>query len=172
METLTKSSESILFSQTFLKAWALQLKRFTSLINELDDAALAKHTAPGRNTGHYLLGHMVAVHDGIYPLLGFGQRLYPEYDAIFIKAPDTAGANYPAVSTLREQWNSVNERLTQKLESLEPQQWLGRHTAVSEADFEKEPNRNIFNVLVTRLAHMDYHRGQMVYLKEKLTIDN
>jgi len=75
METLTKSSESILFSQTFLKAWALQLKRLTSLIDELDDAALAKQTAPGRNTGIYLVGHMVAVHDGIYPLLGFGQRL-------------------------------------------------------------------------------------------------
>jgi len=62
----------------------------------------------------------------------------------------------------------VNDRLTQKLESLEPQQLLGRHTAVTEADFEKEPNRNIFNVLVTRLAHMAYHGGQLVYLKQKI----
>jgi hypothetical protein len=168
METLTKSSESILFSQTFLKAWALQLKRLTALIDELDDATLAKQTAPGRNTGIYLVGHMVAVHDGIYPLLGFGQRLYPEYDAIFIKAPDTAGANYPSASRLRDQWKEVNDRLTQKLESLQPQQLLDRHTAVNEADFEKEPNRNIFNVLITRLAHMGYHSGQLVYLKGKI----
>jgi uncharacterized damage-inducible protein DinB len=167
METLTKSSESILFSQTFLKAWTLQLKRFTALLDELDDEALAKQTAPERNTGIYLLGHMVAVHDGIYPLLGFGERLYPEYDAIFIKAPDSAGANYPASSTLRVQWKSVNDRLTEKLESMEPQAWLARHTAVSEADFEKEPNRNKFNLLVTRLTHMTYHSGQLVYLKAK-----
>jgi hypothetical protein len=82
METLTKSSESILFSQTFLKAWSLHLKRFNALLDELGDDALAKQTAPGRNTGTYLLGHLVAVHDGMYSLLGFGPRLYPDYDDV------------------------------------------------------------------------------------------
>ena len=167
METLTKSSESILFSQTFLKAWSLQLKRFTALVDELDDETLSKQTAPNRNTGIYLLGPMVAVHDGIFPLLGFGERLYPDYDAIFLNAPDSPGANYPAAGVLRTQWKSVNERLTEKLEAMEPQEWLARHGAVSESDFQKEPNRNKLNVLITRLTHMTYHAGQLVYLKER-----
>jgi hypothetical protein len=166
METLTKSSESILFSQTFLKAWSLHLKRFNALLDELGDDNLAKQTAPGRNTGTYLLGHLVAVHDGMYSLLGFGQRLHPDYDAVFLKAPDAPNATYPAISTLREQWISVNARLTEKLEEMAPHEWLSRHAAVSEADFEKEPHRNKFNVLVTRLTHLNYHWGQLVYLKE------
>lgn len=168
METLTKSEESTLFSQTVLKAWALHIKRFTTLVDTLDDDTLARQTAPDRNTGIYLLGHMVAVHDGIYPLLGFGDRLYESYDAIFVKAPDIAGANYPDAGTLRAQWKTVNERLMQSLENMEPQEWLARHAAVSQTDFEKEPNRNKLNVLVTRLAHLSYHTGQLVYLKGKV----
>jgi hypothetical protein len=168
METLTKPSESVIFSQTFLKSWTLQVKRFDALISELSDETLSRQTAPGRNTGTYLLGHLVAVHDGIYSLLGFGQRLYPQHDDIFLKSSDKPGTNYPPTSTLREQWKSVNDRLTQKLEAMTPAEWLGRHTAVSEADFEKEPNRNRLNVLVTRLTHMNYHWGQLVYLKDKV----
>ncbi|MEJ1238672.1 DinB family protein [Chryseolinea sp. T2] len=167
METLTKSSESLLFSQTFLKAWALQLKRFTQVVDELGDETLANQTAPGRNTGIYILGHMVAVHDGIYPLLGFGDRLYPELDALFIRTPD-AGKGYPDAASLRLKWKEVNQRLTEKLEAMDPHEWLDRHTAVSESDFAKEPNRNKLNVIVTRLAHVGYHAGQLVYLKEKV----
>ncbi|MGC3946271.1 MAG: DinB family protein [Chryseolinea sp.] len=168
METLTKSSESILFVQTILKAWLLQLKRFTQVVDELDDNTLAKQTAPGRNTGIYILGHMIAVHDGIYPLLGFGNRLYPQYDAPFIKSPDGAAKDYPTATTLRANWKEVNARLNERLEALGPAEWLGRHTAVTEADFAKEPNRNRLNVVITRLAHVGYHAGQLVYLKEKV----
>jgi hypothetical protein len=167
METLTKSTESTIFSQTFLKAWTLQLKRFNALLDGLDDETLARQTAPGRNTGTYLLGHLVAVHDGIYSLLGFGQRLYPQLDEIFLKSPEKPGADYPSIATLREQWKLVNDRLTEKMEAMTASEWLGRHTAVSEADFEKEPNRNRLNVIVTRLTHLNYHWGQLVYLKEK-----
>lgn len=167
METLTKPAESALFAQTFLKGWTLQMHRFNKLIDELDDIALAKPTAPGRNSGTYLLGHLVAIHDGIFSLLGFGERLYPEYDETFVKLADVPGAKYPAISTLREQWRQVNERLQEKLEAMSPSEWLGRHSAVSEADFEREPNRNRLNVLVTRLTHLNYHWGQFVYLKEK-----
>jgi hypothetical protein len=168
MESPTKSSESILFVQTFLKAWSLQLKRFTQLVDELDDVALAKPTAPGRNTGIYILGHMIAVHDGIYPLLGFGERLYPEYDALFITSPDAAGKPYPAAAVLRANWKEVNNRLNERLAAIESTEWLARHNAVSDADFAKEPNRNKLNVVLTRMAHVGYHAGQLVYLKEKV----
>jgi len=36
----------------------------------------------------------------------------------------------------------------------------GRHTAVSEEDFEREPHRNRFTVLLGRTTHLAYHLGQ------------
>ena len=137
-------------------------------MDELDDNTIAKETAPGRNSGIYILGHMVAVHDGIYPLLGFGTRLYPQYDAIFIKSPHNSGNGYPSAVTLRQQWKEVNARLTEKLENIDAREWLDRHMAVSESDFASEPNRNKLNVVLSRLAHVGYHAGQLVYLKEKV----
>jgi hypothetical protein len=49
---------------------------------------------------------------------------------------------------------------------MKPQDWLGRHTAVSEEDFQKEKHRNKLNVLISRTNHAGYHLGQLVYLKE------
>jgi len=167
METLTKPAETTIFTQTFLKAWTLQVKRFDALIDGLNDEGLSRPTAPGRNTGTYLLGHLVAIHDSTYALLGFGERLHSGYDELFVKSPDIAGAKYPALSVLREEWKAANDRLMQKMTSIAPSEWLERHTAVSEADFEKEPNRNRLNVLITRLSHLNYHWGQMAYLKSK-----
>jgi hypothetical protein len=40
--------------------------------------------------------------------------------------------------------------------------WVARHTAVSEEDFAKEPLRNRFSILITRTNHLTYHVGQAV----------
>jgi hypothetical protein len=39
--------------------------------------------------------------------------------------------------------------------------------SVSEADFLLEPNRNKLNVLLSRVSHENYHRGQLVFLNEQ-----
>jgi hypothetical protein len=48
--------------------------------------------------------------------------------------------------------------------TLSTEDWLSRHTAVSEEDFAKEPHRNKLNILVSRTTHLAGHTGQMVYL--------
>ena len=58
-----------------LSAWDTYNARVTKLIDALSDEQLAAETAPGRNTGIYLFGHLVAVSDGLFPILGFGERL-------------------------------------------------------------------------------------------------
>ncbi len=48
---------------------------------------------------------------------------------------------------------------------LQPNEWLGKHTAVSEEDFIKEPHRNRLNVVIGRTNHLSHHLGQLTLLK-------
>lgn len=148
-----------------LSAWNSQNKYLTNLINLLSDEQLVKEIAPGRNTGVYLLGHLIAVSDALLPLLGFGDRLYPEMDEVFILNPDKSGHSMPSISELKNRLAAVNEKLDAHFQSSSMDAWLDRHTAVSPEDFAKEPHRNKLNVLLNRTGHMANHIGQMLLLK-------
>jgi DinB superfamily len=160
-------SDIDVLTKTVLKAWSLQVARIDEFIAQASDEALSTDTAPGRNSGVYLVGHLTAVSDGLFPLLGFGSKIYPELEKLFISTPDKAGLEYPTLEQLKESWRVVNDKLMERFNSLEPEQWLGRHEAISEDDFAKDPFRNRLNVLINRTAHMSYHLGQLVYLKPK-----
>ena len=148
-----------------LDAWNSHNNRTQKLLDSLTDEQLSKETAPGRNTGTYLLGHLIAVHDALLPLLGLGEKRYPELEEIFIKNPDKSGIEKPAVKDLRNYWTEVNKILSNHLEKLSLEDWFKRHTSVSEEDFAKEPHRNRLNVLISRTDHLAYHLGQLAYLK-------
>ena len=150
-----------------MKAWTLQITRINEFLAATSDDILQKETAPGRNTGVYLLGHLIATNDGLFPLLGFGDKLYPDLGKVFISSPDKSGLQFPTVDTLKKYWSDVSEKLTDHLNNLEPEEWLSRHEAVSPEDFVKEPYRNKLNVIISRTTHMSYHLGQLIYLKEK-----
>ena len=150
-----------------LDNWNGLIKRTTTIINELTDEQLAAETAPGRNTGTYLTGHLIAVHDAMLPLLGLGSTLHPELPEPFIKLADSKG-NYPvSITELRAYWAEVHNALAEKFASLTAEEWLQRHTSVSEEDFAKEPHRNRLNVLISRALHLGEHYGQLKYLKAK-----
>lgn len=148
-----------------LSAWNSQNKYLTNLINSLSDEQLMKEIAPGRNTGIYLLGHLIAVSDALLPLLGFGDRLYPEMDEVFILNPDKSGHEMPTIAELKARLTAVNEKLDTHFKSSGIDEWLDRHMAVSPEDFSKEPHRNKLNVLLNRTGHMANHIGQMLLLK-------
>jgi hypothetical protein len=145
--------------------WERPLKRCTELLNTLSDEQLSQEIAPGRNTGAYLAGHLIAVHDGLLPLFGLGEKLHPELAEIYITSPDRSGKATPSIPQLRAYWKEVHEHLEQKLASLTDEQWFQRHMDVSEEDFQKEPHRNRLNVLISRSLHIEYHRGQLILLK-------
>lgn len=147
-----------------VNAWETQNKNMNKALDRLSDEELMKPTAHGRNTGVYLLGHLAAVSDGMMALLGFGEKQYPSYENIFLKNPDNAGLDKPSIAELRDAWKKVNDTLTQHIEKMTPDQWLARHTAVSEEDFVKEPHRNKLNILISRTNHQSYHLGQLAYL--------
>jgi len=161
------TTDAALFVKTFLKAWETQITRVNEFLESITDEVLLKEIAPGKNSGVYLLGHLTAVNDGILPLLGFGKKLYPQLEQIFVTTPDKSGQEFPTIQELKKYWNDVNEQLIQHFNLLEPEEWLTRHGAVSAEDFAKEPHRNKLNVLIHRITHLGYHLGQLIFLKEK-----
>ena len=161
----TTSSEAI-FVKMVLLAWQAQNTRVNKLLESLSDEELLKETAPGRNTGIYLLGHLVATNDSLFKLLDLGERLHPELDIIFVESPDKSGMAMHSADELKRYWEEVNTKLTDYFNNMQPAEWFKRHTAVSKEDFIKEPYRNKLNVLITRTTHQSYHLGQLIYLKK------
>jgi hypothetical protein len=159
------SSEAI-FVKMVLLSWETQNTRVDKLLENLSDKELLQETAPGRNTGIYLLGHLAAVNDNLFKLLDLSERLYPELDIIFVESPDKSGMAMPSAGVLKIYWKEINAKLADHFNKMQPEEWFTRHTAVSEEDFIKEPHRNKLNVLITRTAHQSYHLGQLIYLKK------
>lgn len=155
-----------IFVKMALDAWNTQIDRTNKLFNSLSDEQLGQEVAPGRNSGVYLLGHLTAVHDALFPLLGLGEKFYPQLDEIFIKNPDKSGIQKPETKQLRNYWNDVNEKLGKHFSNFSIEEWLQRHTAISETDFAKEPHRNRLNVLLNRTSHLANHLGQLIFLKK------
>jgi uncharacterized damage-inducible protein DinB len=157
--TMTSHKLSV---QVAINSWRLVLERANKTLSNLPDEQLLKEIAPGRNRLIYLWGHLTAIHDAMFPILGLGERLHPELDAVFVSSPDKAGAQLPAAGELRKYWHEVNGKLLSQFASLSADEWLQRHYAVSEEDYAKDPTRNRLAVLLSRTNHMSYHLGQII----------
>jgi len=160
-------SDKIVFVRMVLSAWDSYNARVKKLLDTFSDEQLLAETAPGRNRGIYLIGHLITVSDGLFPILGFGEKLYPELNKIFLEDPDRLTSDIPSVNELREYWDRVNTKLADHIKEMPMDEWFNRHNNVSEADFAKEPHRNKLNIIVNRTNHTSYHLGQLVYLDKK-----
>ena len=161
----TTETSAALFVKMVLLQWQTQNTRVDDWLKNAPDEQMLQETAPGRNTGIYLFGHLAAVNDGLFKLLGIGERLHPELDEIFLDSPDKSNKTFPSANQLKKYWAEINTALTTKFNAMQPEEWFERHTAVSAEDFAKEPHRNRLNVVITRTVHQGYHLGQMNYLK-------
>jgi hypothetical protein len=143
-------------------SWKNTVGRADKIFSALTEGQFLLEVAPGRNRIIYLLGHLTTVHDAMHTILGLGERLHPELDAIFVTQPDGAIEKLPAVSDLMKHWTEVNSSLFEKFVPLAPQEWLQRHTAMSDEDYAKDPTRNRLSVLLSRTNHLSYHLGQIM----------
>lgn len=150
---------------TALNSWKLVIGRFDKNLMALTDEQLQKQVAPGKNRLFYLVGHLTAVHDRMLPMLGIGERLHPELDEPFITNPDKALADSISTSDLKEAWTAVNQKLTAAFERFTPEDWVQKHTAVSDDDFAKDATRNRIAVVMSRTNHASFHMGQAVLAK-------
>lgn len=154
-----------LFVKMIFDRWNALLKNCDTLLDALSDEQLQQDVSPGKNRGIYLLGHLIAVHDDMMPLLGLGEKEHPALFDVFVKSADKAVDTIPTAAELRLLWKKQLESMNQKLATISADAWFEKHTAVSAEDFSKEPNRNKLNVIITRTTHLSYHLGQLALLK-------
>ena len=149
-----------------LSSWYSTIKRADTLFESMWDEELNSEIVPDRNRGVYLLGHLAAVHDMMMPLLNLGESQSPELFSSFIRTPDDSSNDKFTVDELRKFWKAANANLAKHLDNLSPEEWLEKHSSISEEDFAKEPHRNRLSVLISRTNHLSYHLGQLVLLKK------
>ena len=155
------------FIESALRGWKSNVEQADKLFGALSQGELEQEVAPGRNRLIYLWGHLAAVNDALLPLLGIGERLHPEFDGIFISNPDKSVPLTVSGQSLRGAWQEIHQKLWEGFSKFSTSDWGRRHTAVSEEDFEREPHRNRFTVLLGRTAHLAYHVGQATLARRK-----
>ena len=146
---------------TAIASWKQVVVRLDELFQAFKDEELQQQISPGRNRVYYLMGHLTVVHDRLFPLLNLGDRLHAELDEAFLTSPDRAHLDEVAPTSLRDAWSEVNSKLTLAIEQLSPEQWLEKHSAVSDEDFANEPLRNRLSILLGRTNHASFHAGQL-----------
>lgn len=152
--------------QQAISLWATRNTLVNNFFNKYKDEDYLAEVAPGRNRAIYLLGHLIATNDGMLPLFGLGNRLFPELEA-FSGNPDRSFELNHSIEELKERWNTLNATLSDHFNNMSVAEWMDRHTAVSAEDFAKEPQRNKLNVLLGRTNHQSYHAGQLNLLTVK-----
>ena len=147
---------------TALNSWKLIIAQVDKTLASFSDDELQREVTPGKNRVYYLLGHLAAVHDRLFPTLRLGDRFHPELDEEFISNPDrkSSKTELPAAD-LRKIWSEVNQKLMAAFEKLRPEEWLERHNSISAEDFAKEPLRNRLAVLMSRTNHAAGHENQI-----------
>ena len=150
---------------TIVASWRLVVGRLDERFTQLDDEQLQKPIAPNKNRLFYLLGHLTAVHDRMLPMLGIGERLHPELDEAYLTNPDRTIADPLSASELKRAWSEVNAAITSAVEGFSVDDWLRKHTAVSDEDFSTNPTRNRLAVFLNRTNHTSFHTGQIALAK-------
>jgi hypothetical protein len=144
-----------------INSWRLVVERADKIFSKLTKDEFLVEVAPGKNRVIYLWGHLIAIHDAMFSILGLGPRLHPDLDAIFVDNFDKAVAEIPSAGQLKQYWDEVNGKLLSQFQNLSADEWLLRHRAMSEEDYAKDPTRNRLAVLLNRTNHLPYHVGQV-----------
>src|ERR1700722_7970239 len=99
------------------------------------------------------------------PLLGIGECLYPELYPVYGANPDRGLPDPFSATDLKKAWGEVNAAATSGIEKFSIDDWLKKHTAISDEDFAKDPTRNHLAVVLNRTNHASYHAGQITLAK-------
>lgn len=163
----TARAQTNLVIKQVINFWEANNKGITTFFNKHDDDVYLGEVAPGRNRGIYLLAHLIATNDALFPLFSLGEKLFPDLAPFASEAESTIPLEL-SIADLRIKWETLNVTLTNHFKNLTAEQWLSRHNSVSEDDFALDPTRNKLNVLMNRSSHENYHRGQLIFLTEKV----
>src|SRR5258706_2002520 len=94
-----------------LRGWKANVERAEKLFGDLSPGELEQEVAPEKNRLIYLWGHLAASSDRLLPLLGIGERLHPEFDAMFISNPDKSVPLTVSEQSLKAACQEINQKL-------------------------------------------------------------
>jgi len=139
-----------------LRAWRFNEERIDKFFGPLSEEQLQQEIMPGRNRLIYLWGHIAAVNDALFPLLGLGPKRYPDLDTMFLKNPDRSVPEIYSGREVAAAADEINRELWTAFTRWTTDEWLQKHTTVSAEDFAREPHRNRFTAVVGRNTHMGF----------------
>jgi len=144
-----------------LLQWTSYNTRMQKMMDATGDQYFNSPITPNGNSPSWLFGHLVDTDDKLLELLGIGKRLFPELEKIYHHERGTNQGGHLSKAELTTKWKAITAELDRAFKSWSEKDWMSRHTAVSEEDFKKEPQRNRLNVMLGRVSHKASHLGQV-----------
>jgi len=111
-----------------LRNWRSNVDRAGKLFGNLSQEQLLQEVAPGKNRVIYLWGHLTAFNDALIPLLGFGARIHPELDLMFVSNPDRTVPTILLGEDLKIIWQETSQILWTGFSKLSVADWLQKHS--------------------------------------------
>ena len=149
-----------------LAAWQSGQERIQKALSALSDEDMDLELASGRNKVSWVVGHLAAVNDSLFPMLGLGEKTNEDYYNYFVK--NDVAIKPPSISQIRHYWQETSVQFIKKITTLSADDWFEKHSLVSAEDFSKEPHRNKLNVVLSRSSHLQYHLGQLTFVLKSI----
>jgi uncharacterized damage-inducible protein DinB len=131
------------------------------VLDTLSDEKFMQPITPGGNSPSWLLGHLADTDDKLFDLFDIRERMAPELSTIYHHEKGTNQTGHLSKFELIKKWQMITAELDKAFKGWSEKDWLSKHTAVSEEDFQKEPHRNKLNVMLSRVSHKASHLGQL-----------
>jgi hypothetical protein len=141
--------------------WTTYNARMQKMMDTINDQNYNAPITLNGNSPSWLFGHLVDTDDKLLELFGIRSRMFPELEKIYHHEKGSNQKGHLAKGELISKWTQISAELDKAFKAWNEKDWLGRHNAVSEEDFIKEPHRNKLNVMLSRVAHKASHLGQV-----------
>jgi uncharacterized damage-inducible protein DinB len=148
-----------------LLQWDTYNNRMQKVLDNITEENFNKPVTAGANSPSWILGHLADTDDKLLELFGIRKRLFPELEKIYHHERGSNQSGHLKKTELITKWRSILAELNLAFKAMSESDWHGRHQAVSEEDFKKEPHRNKLNVMLSRVAHKASHLGQVAMQK-------
>ncbi len=144
---------------SYLEQFSIMEGWINQHLNSLSDDDLKNEIAPGRNTGVWTLGHLIASMDDIGLYLSNEDKEYKDYLEMFGPGSKPASLdNYPSINEMRDKWKKVNEKAKRIIGNVSDEELENDHNNKTDpTDFYKTKKK----VIDCWILHQMYHAGQL-----------
>lgn len=150
-------------SQLIYEQWKIAVGWTTKTINKITDDQFLMEISPGKNTGIWVLGHLIHTEDKLSEYLGKGDIIFPFLMKYFASGTKPISADYyPPIPDLRELWEKVILKNDKIISQVYDKEWEEPHKLINNPD--SLPFETKGGCLYRWALHQMYHNWQLVML--------